>query len=326
MKILVVSLGGTITMTKAGPTGSLPTLDASDLVRAVPGLEAIGEFEAISPMRVASPSLTIEDMVGVARTLESRLASDVSAAIVVQGTDTIEETAFILDLLVRSDRPVVMIGAMRGADAAGADGPANLLSAAIVAASPEAAGLGTLVVLNDQVHAARYVVKAHTALTSAFASPLAGPVGLVAEGRFRLLLRPARTGTVDLPAGGAPAPVALVRMSLGDDGRLLPALPGLGYRGAVIEGMGAGHVPGGVASMVGELARAMPVVLSSRVIAGPVFTRTYGYAGAETDLIARGCWPSGILGGPKSRVLLSLLLGCGLERKAIGDAFVQRCG
>ena len=95
----------------------------------------------------------------------------------IQGTDTIEESAFLLDLLVDSDKPVVITGAMRGADAPGADGPANLLSAAIVAAAPESRGLGTLAVLNYDIHAARFVQKSHTALPSAFLSPLVGPIG-----------------------------------------------------------------------------------------------------------------------------------------------------
>ena len=113
------------------------------------------------------------DLIEVARRIEQGFADGCDAAIVIQGTDTIEELAFLLDLLVAGDRPVVMSGAMRGADAPGADGHANLLAAVRVAAACDARGLGVLAVLNDEVHAARFVQKSHTALPSAFTSPLA---------------------------------------------------------------------------------------------------------------------------------------------------------
>lgn len=340
-RILIVSLGGTITMTAAGPAGIVPTLGAADLVASVPGIGAVASLETVSPMRVASASLAIDDLVELAQMLERRLATDIDGAVVIQGTDTIEETAWLLDLLVGGDGPVVVTGAMRGAEAPGADGPANLLAAAIVAGSERARGLGTLVVLNDQVHAARFVQKSHTALPSAFASPLSGPLGLVAEGRVRFHARLARTVKLALPdpvspadplSNGAPSaaastsrtpPVALLRVGLGDDGRAIGALPGLGYRGAVVEGAGAGHVPEGLASLLGELAAAMPVVLSSRVAAGPAFTRTYGYPGSEIDLLGRGLLPGGSLGGLKSRILLMLLLRAGLDGQALARRFAE---
>lgn len=129
--------------------------------------------------------------------------------------------------------------------------------------------------LNYHIHAARFVQKSHTALPSAFASPLVGPVGAVIEGRPRLHARVPRLPCWPV-ADGPPPPVALIRWAMGDDGRLLGALPGLGYAGAVIEGMGAGHVPADAAPLVGDLARRMPVVLASRCMTGPVFTATYG--------------------------------------------------
>jgi L-asparaginase len=326
-KILLLSLGGTITMTGGSGPGITPTLGADDLVRAVPGLDRVAALETASPFRVPGPSLSFADLTGVAALLEERLGGDCDGAVVVQGTDTIEETAFLFDLLVRSDKPVVVTGAMRGAETAGADGPANLLAAATVAAEPASRGLGTLVVLNDQVHAARFVRKSHTALPSAFASPLAGPLGLVAEGRATILMRPARTPQVPVAAGQSERPrVALVRIALDDDGRMLRALPTLGYAGAVLEAMGAGHVPAGVAPLVGELVAAMPVVLDTRVPSGPVFRSTYGYAGSETDLIARGAIPGGFLGGLKSRILLALLLGAGLDRPVIERTLRQYAG
>ncbi len=311
-RILVLSLGGTITMTPGAGPGLVPSLDAAALVAAVPGLAQVAAIEAESPARVASPSLDPALLAAVARRIA---AFDGHGAVVVQGTDTIEESAFLLDLLHADARPVVVTGAMRGAAAPGADGPANLLAAVTVAASAEARGLGALAVLNDEIHAARFVRKGHTALPSAFASPLAGPLGVVAEGRARLHARIARAPVLPAPDGPLP-PVALLGWGLGEEGRLLPALPGLGYRGAVIEGMGAGHVPEGAVAAIGALARRMPVVLASRCWAGPVFTGTYGYAGAEMDLIARGLVPAGILPANKARLLLALALAAGVAADA----------
>jgi L-asparaginase len=241
--------------------------------------------------------------------------------VVVQGTDTIEESAFLLDLLLSGSQPVVVTGAMRGADAPGADGPANLLAAVRTAAAAEAQDLGTLVVLNYDIHAARFVQKSHTTLPSAFASPLVGPIGAVVEGRPRFHVRPPRLA--GLPSyGGPPRPVALLRWAMGEDGRLLEALPRLGYAGAVVEGMGAGHVPAEVALLLGELAARIPVVLASRCEAGPVFTRTYGYAGSEIDLIGRGLIPAGILSGLKARLLLGLAVRGGCDQASAAAAFV----
>jgi L-asparaginase len=116
-------------------------------------------------------------------------------------------------------------------------------------------------------------------------------------------------------------PVALVKIGLGDDGRLLRVLPQLGYRGAVIEGMGVGHVPASLAPLLSELAAAMPVVLASRVETGPILRRTYGFPGSETDLLARGLVSAGSLSGLKARLLLQLLIRSGRQLQSIAEAF-----
>ena len=306
-RILVLSLGGTITMLPSAGAGIAPTLGAAELVACVPALAQVADIEAKSLLRVASPSLSAAHLVDVALAIDKGFASGCDGAVVIQGTDTIEESAFLLDLLVGSDKPVVVTGAMRGADAPGADGPANLLSAVLVAAAPASRGLGTLAVLNDEIHAARFVQKSHTALPSAFLSPLMGAIGTLIEGQPRYYARLVRTPCLSA-AHGPPAPVALIKAAMGDDGRLLAALPGLGYAGVVLEGMGAGHVPADVAPLLGALAAQVPVVLASRAMTGPVFTHTYGYPGAEIDLIERGLVPAGYLSGPKARLLLGLVL------------------
>nr|WP_256366658.1 hypothetical protein [Ancylobacter sp. TS-1] len=146
---------------------------------------------------------------------------------------------------------------------------------------------------------------------------------MVAEGRARLLARvtpaplpAALAARTEHEAGNLP-PVALLKIAMGDDGRLIEAIPGLGYAGLVIEGAGAGHVPGAVAEIVGAVAARIPVVLASRTLAGPVFEKTYGYPGSEIDLIGRGLMPAGLLTGVKARILLAFALRAGWDRAAI---------
>lgn len=316
-RLLFLSLGGTITMVPNTSGGITPKLGAAELVASVPELAGVAEIEAHSPFRLPSPSLLIDNLVDVARRIEEAFAAGADGAVVIQGTDTIEESAFLLDLLVAADKPVVVTGAMRGAEAPGADGPANLLAAARVAASPEACDLGVLAVLNYDIHAARFVQKSHTALPSAFSSPLTGPLGVVAEGVPRFYTRVDPTPRWSA-SEGPPPPVALIKYAMGDDGRLIRAVPDLGYAGLVVEGMGAGHVLAGVAPILGEVAARIPVILASRAMTGPVFTQTYGYDGAEIDLIKRGLVPSGYLSGLKARLLLGLTLR---KNSSVSEAF-----
>lgn len=324
-RVLMLGTGGTIAMVPDASGTIVPAMQTDDLVRALPELGWIAALETCTFSSKPGASLTLRDLAELSDVIHAAFQHGCHGAVVVQGTDTIEETAFCLELLAQTAQPIVVTGAMRGAQALGADGPANLLAAVAVAASTEAVGLGTLVVLGDQVHAARHVQKTHTTLPSAFGSPGAGPLGAFHEGRFRTHFR--QSAMPPVPAAAQrldDTAVALLRIALDDDGRLLRALPQLGYQGAVIEAMGAGHVPYWLAPMVGELAGQMPVVLSTRVAAGPVLHATYGFAGSETDLLARGVIHGGSLGGLKARLLLRLLLAAGLQGDALRSEFSRR--
>jgi L-asparaginase len=287
----------------------------------VPGLADIAEIDTFSPFQMPGASLVIGDILHVAKQVRAALANGAAGAIIVQGTDTIEETAFVLDCFLETSAPVVITGAMRGPEAAGADGPANLLASAIVAASG-ACDTGVVVALGDTVHAARFVRKGHTGLPDAFTSTPHGPIGHVFEGQFRRVSHLPARPHFNLDTSGAVPPVALVQIGLGDDGRMLGHLAKMGFKGAVIAAMGAGHVPEPLAQAFGELAKTMPVVLASRVCGGPVFERTYGFAGSEVDLLGRGLIPSGALGPLKARLLLQLAGADGqTERDALLNTF-----
>lgn len=323
-RVDIIGLGGTIAMAGASAAGVLPTLTAEDLVRAVPQLGQVAEVRADQFRMIAGSSLSMADLLATAAEVRRRIAAGADGVVVTQGTDTIEEVAFGLDLLVPGDAPVVVTGAMRNPTLPGADGPANLLAAVQVAASPLARGLGALVVFSDEIHAARFVQKTHTTSTATFRSPLTGPIGWLTEGEVRIALRPSGRQQVNVPEGVPERPVALLTMALGDDGRLCEALPGLGYQGAVLEATGGGHVPFFAVERVARLAAAMPVVLASRTGCGEVLRRTYGFPGSESDLLARGLIHAGALDGLKSRILLCLLLMSGSGREEIAQAFAAR--
>jgi L-asparaginase len=281
-------------------------MEANTLVGSVPGLESIARVESRTLRQMSSANISLDDLVEVADAIHGAFASGVDGVVVTQGTDNIEETSFALDLLVRDERPVVVTGAMRNPSLAGADGPANIRAAVTVAASPLARGLGTLVVMNDEVHAARFVRKTHLSSLSAFTSPQSGPLGVVVEGQVHLYTRVGALFSAR-PVGDV-APVALVRCAIGDDGRIVSALPGLGYRGLVLEGFGGGHVPEVMVERLVELVAVMPVVLASRAGAGVVLESTYGFVGSEVDLLTRGLMSAGALDGLKARVALALVL------------------
>jgi L-asparaginase len=302
-------------MTKTGG-GVAPRLDGADLVAVVPELERVAKIKTDSVLMIPGAHLTMDNVLGLARTLESDAYADADGFVVTQGTDTIEETAFLLDLVTDDMRPLVVTGAMRNPTVAGADGPANLLAAAQVAASPDAGGLGVVVVFNDEIHAASLVHKANTTNPAAFES-VAGPLGWVSEGRPRILVTPHRRLRVDAQDLGPGQPVALITAAFGDDGRVLKQLASDGFKGAVIEGLGGGHVTAQVADELEQLAAEMPVVMASRAGRGDVLRDTYEFPGSERDLRARGVIPAGWLDGPKARVLLMLLLRSGLKRDAI---------
>lgn len=311
-RVVIFSLGGTIASVGPSGSGALPKLTAAEILARVPGLDQVAELVPIDHATVPSSEMGIGAVVEVHAAIQDAVRRhDPDGVVVLQGTDTLEEAAFVLDLLHAGDAPVVVTGAMRTADAPSADGPANVVAAVATAASPVAHGLGALVVVNDEIHAARFVRKTHTSSTATFDSPMVGPVGWTSEGRVRIPTRVRRGPVIDVAPGASIPPVALLKLGIGADGRLLSHVVEDGYAGLVIEAFGGGHVPSALVPVLESIAREMPVVLASRTASGEVLRDTYGFPGSEHDLLARGLVPAGILDALKARVLLSLLLAAG---------------
>jgi L-asparaginase len=302
--VTLLAAGGTIAMAGSGPV--VPALDATGLVAAVPGL-AVSEARTIGTAPGAQ--------VTAAGALEiARLARDEAArgrgVVVTHGTDTLEETAYLTDLLHGGDAPIVFTGAIRPASAPGADGPANLLDAVAAAGTPDAAGLGVLVAFAGELHAARDVRKADSVSPRAFASPRLGPVGFVREGRVEIVRRLDRPAPLD-PAH-LDATVRIVPTWLGDDGALLRAAA-RGADGLVAVALGAGHVPPGYLEALREVAARIPVMACVRPERGAMLRATYGFEGAEGDLRASGVVPAAELAPQHARMRLLACLGAGVD-------------
>jgi L-asparaginase len=321
-EVAVLSLGGTISSTQTGgSSGVAPTLTGEALVEDVPEIPEVAKVSATSFRQMPGSELTLEDLIELSGEIEGRIDEGATGVVVTQGTDTIEETSFVLDLLVDRDAPVIVTGAMRNPTLPGTEGPANLLASVRVATGEPARGLGTMVVLNDEIHAARFVQKTHTSNPATFRSPLAGPVGYVFEDNVRISTRPVGRRHIELPEETRDHPVALYTVGLGDDGRLLEQIGSLGYEGLVIEAFGVGHVPSVMVEPLESLANEMPVVLASRTGSGEVHRETYDFTGSEADLLERGLINAGMLDGPKARLFLSLLLRSGASKEEVAREF-----
>jgi L-asparaginase len=321
LRIEIVTTGGTIASRVDPATGAaVPAVRAADLLALVPGLGQLAEVRTTEFCLESSWNITPAMMGELARTVRERQADPGTAGVVVtHGTDTLEETAFALDLLLPAETPVVLTGAMRNASLPGADGPRNLLGAVRVAADPAARGLGPLVVMSDEAHAARHVTKTHSSALDTFRSPGAGAVGRIDSLGLSVRWRPRRPPALPI---AAPEPrVHLLECAAGADPAPLRAALGTGAKGLVVAGSGAGNVHRDWEEPIREaVAAGLPVVLTTRCGAGRVLPE-YGAPGGGAVLHRLGVVPGGELSGRKARIALMFALGAGLDLPAIRSYF-----
>lgn len=305
--ILVVTTGGTIAM-KRGPMvgGAVPSLKGQDFLALLPRSEYQVVFEEFSNM--PSSHLSTSMIGDLVRQIESRVQMpEVAGVVVTHGTDTLEETAYLLDLTIATSKPIVITGAMRTANAVGYDGIANLSAAIRVAGCEAAHDQGVLVAFNEQIFAASAVQKVHSQSLGAFAAPNSGPLGSTASGEPVFTHRVLRRQTI--PFTQLEEPVDLLTVVQGADARLLRAALETGTRGLVIESLGGGRVlPWWLPQLQEARARGVPIVIVSRTGAGDLGDE-YGYVGAYHDLRRLGCLFAHGLNGPKARIKLMVALG-----------------
>ena len=307
-KVVVFTTGGTIAMKFDEKLGGLvPAVSGADLASAVPGLGRLAEVEVREFSNVASCNMTPELMFRLSRAVESALREDgVAGAVVTHGTDTLEETAFMLDLLHDSEKPVCVVGAMRGASDTSADGPANIYCAVMTAASDEARGKGVLVVLNNTIHAAAQVRKTHSANPATFESPWWGPLGYCDEDR--VVMRRSPCGRQVFHPAALTARVDLVPAQSGLGRNYVDFAVSEGCSGIVVEGYGRGNIPPAMEEGIRDaVSKGVAVVIATRAFAGRPY-ESYAYPGSVGQSKANGAARAGELSGAKARLKLMVVL------------------
>ena len=306
--VVLVFTGGTISMrhdTVSG--GAVPSLGADEIVEAARGIRDIGAIEVDEWGRYPGPHMTIERMWELRAAVLEAFAAGFQGVVIMHGTDTIEETAYLLDRSLPPEVPVVITGAMRNSSELSWDGPANLMSAVEVAASSEARGRGTMVVMDEEIVQGAEVVKTHTEQAGTFRSPNWGPLGLTDKGRA-LFYRESRRKPALAPERPV-TPVDLIKIVAGADARLVDASRDSGAHGVVIEAMGRGNVPPAVVPGLQRWIDAeCPVVVASRSSRGRVLD-TYAYEGGGHQLREMGCIFADHMTGQQARIELMLALG-----------------
>lgn len=309
-KICILTTGGTIAGAAARSdalTGyRAGALGADELLAAVPEIADVCAIESEEVAAIDSKDMTDAVWLHLADRIEAALAAGAAGVVVTHGTDTLEETAYFLQLVVKSEKPVVLTGAMRPATALSADGPLNLLDAVRLAASPETHGQGALVVLNGEIHSARDIQKVHTTAVQAFASPDVGTLGRMEDGtphfRRRVLTRHTRESEFDL-AGVTTLPyVPILYGHAGADARLARAAIESGAAGVVHAGTGNGSIHEALLATLADAAgKGIGIVRTSRTGAGAVLFAESAYADA-------GFIDADTLPPAKARILLALAL------------------
>ena len=306
--VLLLAAGGTISM-RFDPErgGAVPKMSGREILDTVPGVDDVARVEVQEFGRFPGPHMTIERMWELRAAVLKAFADGFDAVVVTHGTDTIEETAYLLDRSLPPERPVVITGAMRNSSELSWDGPANLMSAVEVAAAPEARGRGTMVVMDEEIVQGAEVVKTHTEAAGTFRSPNWGPLGITDKGRA-LFYRESRRRPALMPQAPV-VPVDLIKIVAGADARLLEASLASGAHGVVLEAMGRGNVPPAVVPGIRRWVDAgKPVVVASRSQRGRVLD-TYAYEGGGHQLREMGAIFADHLSGQQARMELMLALG-----------------
>ena len=319
-KVVIFTTGGTIAMRLDPERGVVPAVSGPELIAAVPPLADVCPVEVREFSNVPSPHITPGIMFNLAKEVEKALnEADVLGVVITHGTDTMEETAYLLDLFLDGPKPVCVVGGMRNATEISPDGPKNILCAVRCASSPLARDKGVFVVMNEEIHAAREVTKTHTANPKTFASPFWGPIGYVDEDR--VVFRRSPVSRQSIRPAALVEDVHLIALPAGADDFLIHCLVDKGVKGIVIEGSGRGNVPENVMpGLQRAVESGIAVVLTSCCFGGRVLD-SYGYKGSAKHQREVGVILGGEISGKKARIKLMLALGIGGDSASLAGYF-----
>jgi L-asparaginase len=324
VRVTVLATGGTIAGSQAprARRGYRPgTFSIESLIAAAPGIESLARLDAAQVASIGSQDMGEAVWRALARRAQGALDEpDVAGVVITHGTDTMEETAYFLNLVLRSAKPVVLVGAMRPATAMSADGPMNLYNAVATAAHPDAVGRGVLVVANDEVHFAREVAKTNTTQIGTFKSTHRGLAGLVSSGRLHFYGMPVRRHTLasefQVPAAGDLPRVEIIYAHAGMGGELVDAAVRAGARGLVVAGVGNGNLGARALAAAAKAAAARVAVVRSSRTGGGIVERN-----VEMDDRRLGFIAADELNPQKARILLMLGLTRTREPAALQEMF-----
>ncbi|MCT2537407.1 asparaginase [Aquibacillus koreensis] len=319
-RIVVIHTGGTIAMKEDKSTGTVSTSTSNPLTHMTHMINEIATVEEQILFNLPSPHITPDHMLKIAKEINNYLAQDdYDGAIITHGTDTLEETAYFLDLYLDTKKPVVVTGAMRSSNELGSDGPYNMISAIRVATSEQAFDKGVLVVMNDEIHTAKYVTKTSTSNVATFQSPQFGPIGMLTKQSVYFYQKFPKVESY--PISTLSKKVAMVKAYAGMDDSLIEAFLKSGIDGLVIEGLGQGNVPKETIPALKNFLKAnKPVILVSRCFKG-IVQPTYGYEGGGMHLKEMGVIFASGLTGQKARLKLLFALEITSDITEISEFF-----
>lgn len=307
-KVAVVFNGGTISMkVDERIKAAVPSLTGEEIMSMVTGIENYAEVESYSFSSKPSPHMTLEDMVELSKLIKKLVErDDIEGVVLTHGTDTLEETAYFLDLTIDTEKVIVVTGAMRSSSELGYDGPFNLATSICTAISEDAKGRGVLVCFNGELNSASEVTKANSMALSAFKTPNFGPIGIVDNNKVLFYRKTIKHRVYNISE--VVDKVALIKCAADMDSEYLNFLVDNNYKGIVIEALGRGNVP---PKMVDGIKRALnnniPVVIVSRCFEGRVF-ESYGYDGGGKMLKDLGVFFEESMPGQKARIKLMVAL------------------
>ncbi len=318
--ILVLHTGGTIAMKEDAQTGKVSPEKANPLVSASLKLPKDVQLTVEEIFNLPSPHITPKHMLQLKNRIQQAITENYTGIVITHGTDTLEETAFFLDTTIGDKLPIVITGAMRSSNEVGSDGLYNYESAIRVASCPDSIGKGVLVVMNDEIHSARYVTKTHTTNVATFRTPTLGPVGLITKSHIQFMQMLVATKHLDVESVDGAIPI--IKAYAGMQSDLLDILAKGNLDGLVIEALGAGNLPPETLLPLQKmLARNIPIVLVSRCFNG-LAEPVYDYPGGGKELQQMGIIFCNNLNSQKARIKLLIAHNRKLSKSALSD-FMQ---